>query len=559
MVKPSQQNMPMAWTRIKLVAVGVILITFISISIFQVIPTVSNLWVVQNVVSLPASYEVYKGANYMVQYVPAFKLHNETHLVVKVRINNTPVDFGVYAFGPGLDGFVEVGKARGRGEARMPVGRYISEAVRLVKDLGYTPRQAGPGLLLFVVTSWKEGNETYVGTQIVPVPIIPGEATGRGIVVEINFKPHIKHRMNSSGNAAEIRTSPLPPNVDGYPTLQSMPSTVTDYCVWIDPFLPSWKIACYIWFYKYTEYDGWSPIIFATTHLDLVDGGLISEIHHYVDVAIIANKRIYFELGAEIDTGYLTIPGPGFTVQADRSDWTIFKYSCRYINANFTTTPGECSQYVPKDGSTRRWEVPSFDKDVILATGTYGRYKVGVYEYKYCECPTSDGYTCTYGVWRCITKSTHRIHWIAPELNPDTQAWYPYSIIDDSRSRYWDAWVRILQQKYDVIFDSKLSKDQYYTNSLAALSYTAGNVLYFAFGLPLRVFGLGVSAGTSYDRTAYVSVDHVARAGKCAYVKLRRYYTPQLYLEPGVTHTWQKSELVQPIAPAYWPYSLPCG
>lgn len=71
--------------------------------------------------------------DYVVSYVAAVPPSGDIR--VRVKLNGTPVDFSVYATAPALSGFVEVGRSRGRGEARMPINHYLGEAVRLVREL----------------------------------------------------------------------------------------------------------------------------------------------------------------------------------------------------------------------------------------------------------------------------------------------------------------------------------------------------------------------------------------------------------------------------------------
>jgi len=508
--------------------------------------------------SIPESLveRIVNRPDYAVHYTAKLPFDNDTDLIVRVKLNGTPVDFGMYVTAPAPKGFVEVGRTRGGGKAKISIGHYLGEAVRLVRELGYTPNQAGPSLILHITTSWKEGNETYVGTQIITVPVIPGKVSGRDIVVDVNFKPHRRHKIN--GSAVSISQAAASHNVATATASSSLPDPVTDYCVWIDPGLPSWKLVCYIWRYSYTQYDGWDGIMFATTHLDSIDGEVIKQVTHDVDIAIYANKAIGFELGVETQLGYLNLPGPGFTIAAGNSNWNIFKMNCVYTNSFFTSSPGTCSIYIAKDGTTRSWDLPTFYKDVILATGTYGMYKIGVYDYLECSCPTSDGFSCTTVAFYCTKKSTDRLHWVAPQLNPDTQTWYPYTIIDDNLAQYWNKWLLISGQKYDTVATRMLSPGQSLTDLQAGMYYTSENVKFFALSFPLLVFGLGVEFGTSSTQFGYASVTHTVQAGACGTVELRRYYAPQIYLEPSVSITWAKGELIQPVTAAYWPYSTKC-
>lgn len=164
--------------------------------------------------------------DYVVSYVAAVPPSGDIR--VRVKLNGTLL-ISAYATAPALSGFVEVGRARGRGEARMPINHYLGEAVRLVRELGYTPNQAGPSLILHITTSWKEGDETYVGTRIITVPVIPGKVSGRDIVVNVDFKPHKRHKIN--GSAVPISQAAASHDVVPATTSSSLPDAVTDYCV----------------------------------------------------------------------------------------------------------------------------------------------------------------------------------------------------------------------------------------------------------------------------------------------------------------------------------------
>lgn len=116
---------------------------------------------------------------------------------IQVNIMNAPkpypranARFSVYAVGPAVNGFVDVGRYLSNSTSfSMNLGGYTEYADELDRYLGgMTPDDAGPSVTLFISSiGYYGGSPPGVSTGFVTIPIIPGLAEGSMIYLDVNF------------------------------------------------------------------------------------------------------------------------------------------------------------------------------------------------------------------------------------------------------------------------------------------------------------------------------------------------------------------------------------
>jgi hypothetical protein len=178
-----------------------------------------------NVYSAMLSEVVYEGSNYRVTYKPSLLplvLSDRTGVVLEVKRNGKPVDFGFTVSSITVDGARDVARGRGYGRTVVDVTGYVDDVVRVLREANSNPAHSGIGLLTFIISKIEEGGEEYIATDIISISVIPGKARGKSIVVEVEFKPVHKIKLNKTsdgeqtGRAEVLQTTP--------------PRTMTDDC-----------------------------------------------------------------------------------------------------------------------------------------------------------------------------------------------------------------------------------------------------------------------------------------------------------------------------------------
>ncbi len=473
---------------------------------------------------------VYSRGGVEVVYVGKPLLGNDTVLRVQVvDRGERPLNVTVYATGPTLDGFVEVGRARAVGETVMGIGRYVAEARRLVRALGYRPSEAGPSIVLHVTRVVNGTAET----DIVTVPLIPGRAVGREIVARIVFRPDIRVHLDKEVPNRETSARPM----------ASPPSRVYDYCV-----IGVESSTCYYWRYKSTVESGTKPIYIAMTYLDSFDGDRIKFVQHTIDIDIFSQENIYVDLAIGLGT-YFSLPGPGFTI-FEQTVQSLLSISCNYYNSKLESSSSFCNN----NGVTET--VDTFYDEAIVGTGFRAQYEVAVYEYVEEDCFA--GYCST------TVLDEHELYWVAPISVNDR--WDGVWHVDDDPydgvglDPLWDD----MTSGYTVV-DTDIGYGAVVGDSVDNMAYTSGNVVLLPISLPILSYGrfgvgLAIEVGYSYSLAGSYSVvtSAQARPDMCVDIRYRRYSTPDLYVEPARDDTAQDSELVSLELAYYWPYTYSC-
>ena len=167
--------------------------------------------------SATLSEVVYEGLGYRVTYrSPLIPLASggKTSVVLEVKRNGKPVDFGFTMSGVTVDGARDVARGRGYGRIVVDVTGYVDDVVRVLREANSNPAYSGLGLLTFIVSKVEEDGEEYIATDIISIPVIPGKARGKSIIVEVEFKPAHKIKLNKTsggeqtGKAEVLQTTP---------------------------------------------------------------------------------------------------------------------------------------------------------------------------------------------------------------------------------------------------------------------------------------------------------------------------------------------------------------
>jgi hypothetical protein len=154
-----------------------------------------------NAYSATLSEVVYEGLGYKVTYKsPLIPLasSNKTSVVLEVKRGGKPIDFGFTLSGITIDGAKDVAEGRGYGRASADIAGYVDDVVRVLREANSNPAHSGLGLLTFVISKIEENGEEYIATDIISIPVIPGKARGKDIIVEVEFKPVHKIKLNKT-------------------------------------------------------------------------------------------------------------------------------------------------------------------------------------------------------------------------------------------------------------------------------------------------------------------------------------------------------------------------
>jgi hypothetical protein len=322
--------------------------------------------------STTLSEVVYEGSGYRVTYrSPLIPLapSDKTSVVLEVKRNGKPVDFGFALSGITVDGARDVAEGRGHGRAVADITGYVDDAVRVLKEANSNPAHSGLGLLTFIVSKIEEGGEEYIATDIISIPVIPGKARGKSIVVEVEFKPVHKIKLNKTsgdgqaGRAEVLQTTP--------------PGTITYEC-------KNYIIyqVCYRWVFTKTHYvsSDRESIPLSISYINAVDGNYTKRVQHLHWIALSSQDvaQLSFDLSLVfrkvID---FIVPGPGYTITLPPgvSQLELFRMNCRFMNSYLTSETYDCTYF---DTSVGRF---TFYKEALIATGIRGRMWLVEYAY----------------------------------------------------------------------------------------------------------------------------------------------------------------------------------
>jgi hypothetical protein len=326
-----------------------------------------------NAYSTTLSEVVYEGSNYKVTYKsPLIPLApgNKTNVVLEVKRNGKPVDFGFTLSGITIDGAKDVAKGRGYGRAKADIAGYVDDVVRVLREANSNPAHSGLGLLTFLVSKIEEDGEEYIATDIISIPVIPEKARGKNIVVEVEFKPVHKVKLNKTssgeqtGKAEVLQTTP--------------PGTITYEC-------KSYMIIgqeCYKWELTKTHYvsSDREYIPLSISYIDNTDGNYTKMVVHehlmVLEVHRITSVSLDMSLTFRKVKNFMA-PGPGFVIYLPPgvSRLELFRMSCPFTNSYLTSETHDCRYFGSSVGKF------TFYKDALIATGIRGRAWLVEYQY----------------------------------------------------------------------------------------------------------------------------------------------------------------------------------
>jgi hypothetical protein len=323
--------------------------------------------------STTLSEVVYEGSGYRVTYrSPLIPLAsgNKASVVLEVKRNGKPVDFGFTLSGITVDGARDVAKGRGHGRASADITGYIDDVVRVLREANSNPAHSGLGLLTFIISKIEENGEEYIATDVITIPIIPGKARGKNIVVEVEFEPVHKIKLNKTnggeqtGKAEALQTTP--------------PGTIIDEC-------KSYMIIgqeCYKWELTRVHYVSSStqPIPLAISYINAVDGNYTKMVVHEHLMVL----EVYRTTSVSLDMSLtfrkvknFMAPGPGFLIYLPPgvSRLELLRMSCPFTNSYLTSETHDCRYFGASIGKF------SFYKEALIATGIRGRAWLVEYQY----------------------------------------------------------------------------------------------------------------------------------------------------------------------------------
>ncbi|MFZ8790399.1 MAG: hypothetical protein ACO2OZ_12200 [Acidilobaceae archaeon] len=328
-----------------------------------------------NAYSTTLSEVVYEGFNYRVTYKsPLIPLasSDKTSVVLEVKRNGKPIDFGFTLSGITVDGARDVAKGRGHGRASADITGYVDDIVRVLREANSNPAYSGLGLLTFIVSKVEEDGEEYIATDIISIPVIPGKARGKDIVVEVEFKPAHKIKLNKTSDGEQTGRAEV---------LQTTsPGTIPDHCK--EDYIVYRK--CYKWELTKIYYvsSRAASIPLAMSYIDSTDGEYIKIVHHQHWMLLLsqAAPQLSFDLSLVfrkvID---FIVPGPGYiiTLPPGVSRLELFYLDCTFTNSYLTSEEYDCYYFNEKVG---KW---TFYKEALITTGITGR--MWLVEYQYVE------------------------------------------------------------------------------------------------------------------------------------------------------------------------------
>ncbi len=330
---------------------------------------------------------VYSRPNYEVVYKNSFLNaltgSNETRVRIEVQDRSgRPVVFVALLSGPTSKGVVEVGNMSGKGYAVKPIGKYVSEVRRLLRELNSDHESSGLGILVLLSTIIEENGEHYAAADAVTIPIIPGKAVGKEIIVKIKFTPIMKHKIEgktaSKNSEEQSQTTP--------------PPTITHYCTYYEG--QGFGPYCYYWKLVETIYETPSNtpdyIPMAITLLDSWTGRGTEYVQHSFTIALIKGKVEYVSFTPTLGfrdpvTKAITfyVPGPGYIKYREESVTTEILYDIQCMFHSKSSPHQSICYYLkgPGGAGTGYRYLSNFEGDAILSTGLRGKMWLARYAY----------------------------------------------------------------------------------------------------------------------------------------------------------------------------------
>ncbi|MCU7787393.1 hypothetical protein ODS41_05605 [Pyrobaculum sp. 3827-6] len=456
-----------------------------------------------------------------------------TNLVLEVvDVNGRPVNFTAFLSGPVVDKFRDVGVVKGKGRGKAAIGGYVAEAAQLARKLGYKPDEVRFGVVAFITAVEKQENETYLLTDIVTIPVGPGEAVGKDIVAKVRFEPRFKIKIgtgrppDAAGDVAQASNAQNTP-----------PDTIDMGCD-----SPVGYATCYRYRAVETYASSAEGVPLLVTRTDSFDSKYILQIIHDHNIFLSTQTitSISFEMSFAVfkksvnnnNDFEVQALGPGFEiVLSQQTEKKLLELSCRFAPGQST----EC--YYGRSGFT---PVNSYYAgDSILATGLVGDVRAVKYilEERWCYIFPSGAVYC--GEWRPTDVEAWGV-WLAGLWGGDS--FLPYAEVSNNPYSRDDKLGYLYQSTLDLYRLGKVNVrwlESYYTDyykvSWSTLAWSSQSSSYFSVGVPagaivnwviLKRFGVvlpshiskaldslsvGVSVGTSrLDILSYYASVHMS-------------------------------------------------
>jgi hypothetical protein len=426
-----------------------------------------------NAYSTTLSEVVYEGSNYKVTYksplVPLAS-SDKTSVVLEVKRNGKPIDFGFTLSGITVDGARDVARGRGRGRASADITGYVDDVVRVLREANSNPAHSGLGLLTFIISKVEENGEEYIATDVITIPVIPGKAKGKNIVVEVEFKTVHKIKLNKTsggeqtGRAEILQTTP--------------PGTIPDNCK--ENYIVYRK--CYKWELTTIHYvsSGAASIPLAMSYIDSTDGEYIERVQHQHWIFLLSQvaPQLSFDLSLVfrkvID---FIVPGPGYiiTLPPGASQLELFYLDCPFTNSYLTSKSYDCYYFNEKVGKF------TFYKEALITTGVTGR--MWLVEYQYVE------ETCILvGCFKEVLDSSLAVYMVPRFRLPDK---IDYSIYIDEDP--YDGIGLMEKIFYFLYYDSHTTRKLYTVTVATRVIIWSSELMAKSGSTPL--FGIGIPVG----------------------------------------------------------------
>lgn len=444
---------------------------------FAAVAVVAYLLVVQATVS-EVPYYVSKDGRVAV-YLSESRDGNTTLVLEVVDERGQPVNFTAFLSGPTMERFEDIGVAKGKGRARAAISKYVAEAAKLAKKLGYKPNEVRFGIVAFVTTVEREGNDTYLLTDIITIPVGPGEAVGREIVAKIKFKPRFKVKLNATATERGVAAYT---DASIYRVQSEPPETIDVGCT-----APIGFVTCYR--YRVAEtYASTEGVPLLITYVDSYSGNFIENIDHkhYISLSTTTTTTLSFEMSMAIFNNNdfeIEAPGPGFEIVLGQGQQKkILDLSCHFRPSYSALCYYGTSVFTPV-GST-------FTGDALLATGLTGDIRAVKYvlEERWC-------YISYYGAVFCGSWSPTSVEawgvWLAGIWGSDY--FLPYAEVDDNPNdgvgpldKIYSSTLELFAKgKVDRVVVRSLYPVSYYYVSWYTLAATSQSSTYFQIALPV--------------------------------------------------------------------------
>ncbi|BDR91799.1 hypothetical protein Vsou_08920 [Vulcanisaeta souniana JCM 11219] len=349
----------------------------------------------------------YSGPGYVVEYIRYPELPWPLNILtfsppseyplINIAITNAPTPyphtnarFFIYATGPSVGGFVDVGHYLSNSTSFViNVGNYTAYALELDNYLRMTPDMAGPSIILFISTITNTSKGPSVVTGFVTIPIIPMLARGSVVDVVINYTRVAKVGLtvNATGGAAPSFQDPS----------TQPPSTASAGCVVASGGPYKSGEECWYWQLNtvlLTRDNTPFPVVAQVVRSSEVNYVGESDVRVGIELSQSTYTGAGFTLSLAIPTNAgvnVEIPGIGYILQlqSNQNSYTLLNYECYFTNPLVPITP--LCEYA-NVSANYAVSAPS-----ISSAGAYGIAIIGYLEianYTEYECVGSLGDPC---------------------------------------------------------------------------------------------------------------------------------------------------------------------